>query len=86
MKKVFAFVFLAIIFCSCTERMKQDMGREWQFSDRNYTITVFSGGKTVFTDSIHGIVNQEEGSDGLFYFKGDTLIEISGEYVVKSLK
>ena len=46
---------------------------------------MYSGGDTVFADEFTGIINQEEGSDGIFYIKNDTLIELSGDYVLKSV-
>lgn len=45
---------------------------------------MFSGGDTVFTDTFKGIVNNSESSDGVYYYKGETLIEVSGDYVIKS--
>jgi hypothetical protein len=90
MKKTIVTLAIALFAVSCTDRTRQAMSRNYQFSaqfsDRNYSITVYSGGKPVFEDSFHGMINQEKGSDGIFYFKGDTLIELSGEYVIKSTK
>lgn len=47
---------------------------------------MFSGGKVVFSDKFEGILNNSETSDGVYYYKGDSLIEISGDYTVKSTK
>lgn len=46
---------------------------------------MFSGGDTVYQDRFTGIVNGEQHTDGFYYFKGDTLVEVSGDYVLKSL-
>ena len=86
MKKTIVTLAIALFAVSCTDRTQQSLSRNFQFSDRNYNITVYSGGKPVFEDSFHGMINQEENSDGVYYFKGDTLIELSGEYVIKSAK
>ena len=85
MKKIL--IVIAIISgVGCTQRGCQSMNRNFQTSEREYDITVFSGGDTIFHDRFKGIINQEEHSDGLFYFKGDTLIELGGQYVIKSDK
>jgi hypothetical protein len=47
---------------------------------------MFSGGQVIFTDHFTGIIKGEEYSDNIFYYKNDTLIEISGDYVIKSVK
>ena len=47
---------------------------------------MYSGGDTVFYDKFNGIINNSEGSDGVCYYKGDTLVEVSGDYIIKSTK
>lgn len=47
---------------------------------------MYSGGKVVYRDKFTGIVNNSEHSDGIYYYKKDTLIEMSGDYVLKSLR
>jgi hypothetical protein len=47
---------------------------------------MFSGGDTVFHDTFTGILNSEENSDGVYYYKSDTLVEVSGDYTIKSIK
>jgi hypothetical protein len=86
MKKYFPFLLLAVFMTSCTQRSMQRFNRNLQYSERNYSIWQFSGGDTVFHDKFRGIINQEEHSDGIFYFKGDTLIEVSSPYLIKSEK
>jgi hypothetical protein len=49
-------------------------------------VVMYSGGDTVFHDKVKTIINSENGSDGIYYYKGDTLIEVSGDYVLKSIK
>lgn len=80
-------VYIAILFLlSCTPRARQGCNRNWQTSNRQYNIKMYSGDTCVFDDNFYGIINQEENSDGIYYFKGDTLIEIGGNYVIKSDK
>lgn len=77
---------IVILLSSCTQRGCQSISRDFQTSERMYHIIVYSGGNVIYKDDFRGILNQEEHSDGLYYFKGDTLIEIGGQYVVKSEK
>lgn len=80
-KAILIFTALSLVGCQrgCTR-----MERNFQTSERDYTVTVFSGGDTVFTDKFHGIVNNSEHSDGIYYYKDDKLIEISGDYIIES--
>lgn len=62
------------------------MERSFQTSSRNYEVVMYSGGDTVFYDRFNGIINNSENSDGCYYYRGDSLIEISGDYIIKSIK
>jgi len=86
MKNSLKIACLIILFSGCTARGCQSVDRSFSYSERNYSVELWSGDSCVFRDQFHGIINQEEHSDGLFYFKGDTLIEIGGNYVIKSEK
>ena len=46
---------------------------------------MYSGGKVVFTDTVTAMINNSSSSDGIYYYKGDTLVEISGDYILKSV-
>jgi hypothetical protein len=85
MKRISLLMMLILLFTSCTQRGCQSTKRDFQTSNRIYDITVYSGGKVFYHDKIKGIVNQEDSTDGIYYFKGDTLIELSGQYCIKSL-
>lgn len=84
MKKLLA-VLLVSSLCSC-QRACTRINKTYQTSRRYYQVTMFSGGDTVFHDKFYGIINDAENSDGCYYYKGDTLIEISGDYIIKSDK
>lgn len=78
-----------LIFASCLvltgcQRGCTSCKRKVQSTELNYSIVMYSGGDTVFYDRFKGIVNNSEASDGVFYYKGDTLIEVSGDYVIKA--
>lgn len=85
MKKTIS-ILLLVILCGCTQRGCQKMEKQFQFSERNYHITQYSGGKIVGDYKFYGILNDSEGSDGYFFFKQDTLIEVSGDLTIKSWK
>jgi hypothetical protein len=70
---------------SCTQRGCQRWEKQTQYTNRNYEVIMFSGGDTIFHDKFNGIINGEEGTDGFYYFKSDTLIEVSGDYIIKSV-
>lgn len=79
-------ILALLALTSCTERGCQRFQKKTQFNPRNYEVMVFSGGDTVHVDRFRGIINGEEGTDGFYYFKGDTLVEVSGQYVIKSVE
>jgi hypothetical protein len=84
MKKLPVFIIL-LALCGC-QRQCQKMNKHYQTGAREYEVIMYSGGDTVFYDKFNGILNSEDGSDGCYYYKGDTLIEVSGDYVIKSEK
>jgi hypothetical protein len=80
-----AIILICVSLTSC-ERGCASWEKHNQTSPRQYDVTMYSGGDVVFHDSVYTIVNSEDGSDGIYYFKGDTLIEVSGDYILKSTK
>lgn len=85
MKKTIIYALICMSLTSCA-RSCQSVSKDFQTSDRQYEITMYSGGDTVFHDKVKTIINSENGSDGVYYYKGDTLIEVSGDYILKSIK
>lgn len=83
--KIIAIVLCSIGLASC-QRGCASINKQFQTSERSYEIIMFSGGNIVFHDSFRGILNNSEGSDGVYYYKDGKLIEVSGDYVVKSTK
>lgn len=83
MKKQFLPVVLCLLLMSC-ERSCQSFKKSHQATARHYEVIMYSGGDTVFYDKFTGTINDVDNGDGMFYYKGDTLIEISGDYVIKS--
>jgi len=84
MRKLLLYFFLVLVLSSC-QRGCERWKKKTQFSKRTYEVVMYSGGDTVFHDRFTGILNDNDGSDGFYYSKGDTLIEISGDYIVKSV-
>lgn len=85
MKQKFLLCILAVLLTSC-QRACNRMNKRYQVSKRDYDIVLFSGGDTVFHDNVHTMINDAEGSDGIYYYKHDTLVELSGDYLIKSAK
>lgn len=84
MKKPILLAGLVLLLSSC-QRGCTSLERDFQTSERNYEIVVFSGGDTVFVDKFKGIVNNSEHSDGIYYYNSNNeLVEISGDYVIHS--
>lgn len=84
MKKIILLSLTALFLTSC-QRGCTRLERGLQITERNYTVTVFSGGDTVFVDTFKGIINNSENSDGIYYYNSNgDLVEISGDYIIKS--
>jgi hypothetical protein len=78
-------IIVLLIACTgCTSRGCQRFEKGTQFSDRDYHIKQYSGGKCVGEYKFKGIINDSEGSDGYYSFKGDTLVEVSGDLTIRS--
>ena len=75
-----------VVFLSSCSRGCTRINKQMQSSSRDYELTMYSGGQVVFKDKVRGIVNSEDNSDGVYYYKGDTLVEVSGDYILKSVK
>lgn len=82
-KNVMIIAMLASL-TSC-QRACTSFSRDIEVGERKYELEMYSGGKVVFTDEMDAMVNNSTSSDGIYYYKGDTLIEISGDYVLKSV-
>ena len=82
-KSKITILLLALTLGSC-QRSCEKFNRDVQISERDYTVVMFSGGDTVFVDNFTGIINNSEHSDGIYYYKNNELIEVSGDYVIKS--
>jgi hypothetical protein len=81
-KILFLFCCVGVVACqkSCTSMQKRYSG------SRNYHIEQYSGGQLIQVYDFHGTLNDSENSDGYYFFKQDTLVEISGEVIIKSWK
>lgn len=77
-------LLLSLTLLGCA-RGCQQMDRDFS-SNRHYIIKVYSGPALVMVDTLQGVINQEEKTDGIYYYKGDTLKEVSGTYILTSVK
>lgn len=82
-RNILIYVLLFVFLTGCA-RQCTSCNRKYEVGNRTYEIVMYSGGDTVFYDKFTGIINDAEGSDGCYYYKRDTLIEISGDYILKS--
>lgn len=64
-------------------RSRSYFKRKSQTTTRSYEVILYSGGQPVFQDKFRGVVNDLPGG-GTFYYKGDTLVEVFGDYIIKS--
>lgn len=85
MKKIFILLVFLLSLSSC-ERVFQQWSRDVQTTDRTYHIIQYSGGKIIAVYDFKGMLNNSENSDGYYFFKNDTLIEVSGDLIIKSTK
>lgn len=76
---------MSLTLSSCA-RMCTGINRSLQMTNRNYKVTMYSGGKKVKTYKFHGIINNQESSDGYFFYINDTLVEVSGDVIIESYK
>lgn len=83
--KKYIYIILAVGLSGCA-RSCAKFDKQNQTSPREYDVTVYSGGDTVFHDKVRTMINSEDNSDGIYYYKNDTLVEISGDYILKSTK
>ena len=87
MKKIYyALMVLACISLSGCARTCNSLDRSFQTGSRNYHIEQYSGGQKINVYDFRGILDNQEGSDGFYFYKGDTLIEVSGTLLIKSTK
>lgn len=83
MKKI-TYILLAFTISGC-QRGCNRIEKEFEYKERKYEIYLYSGGEIVFYDKFTGIVNDSKNSDGVYYFnENGYLVEISGDYVIKS--
>ncbi len=78
-------LFIALLLSSCQKNFEQ-IKKDFQTTDRNYVIEHFSGGELINTYKFRGTLNDSEGSDGFYFYNGDTLVEVSGDLIIKSTK
>lgn len=84
MKKILLIILTIITFCSCKKAIAH-LEKNIQVSERNYHIEQYSGGKLIASYDFKGILNDAEGSDGYYFYENDTLFELSGQLVIKSI-
>lgn len=84
MKRIILLGSMALFLTSC-QRGCASWNISVQVTDKTYIIESYSGGKLVYKETFDGILNNQENSDGYYFYKGDTLIEVGGDIIVKSV-
>ena len=93
MKRKLKIILISLSFfllCSC-ERTKESITKESiikgiQIKKRDYYIEQYSGGKLIKTYEFNGMLNDSQSSDGYYFYRNDTLYELSGDLVIKSIR
>lgn len=85
-KLVVAILLLVAISATSCQKTWEQLKKDVQTTDRNYQIEQYSGGKLIATFKFSGTLNSSEGSDGVYFYRGDTLVELSGDLIIKSTK
>jgi hypothetical protein len=84
MKKNSLIILALFTLCGCQRSCTKFETSVQKDKIRDYNVVVFSAGDTVFVDSFRGIVNVSKDEKTIYYTKNDELIEISGEYILRS--
>jgi len=82
-----AIIYLSAIFLlsSCARGCQ---GCSKQITDnqkQNIRVTLYSGGQEVKVWEFYGIVNDEDGSAGYYFYYNNKLVEVSGDIVIEHL-
>jgi len=85
MKKIMGLIIAVMLFSSCQKEL-EGMKKNFQTTNRHYHVEQYSGGVLIAEYDFVGTLNDSENSDGYYFTEGDTLIEISGDIIVKSYK
>jgi|688.fasta_scaffold632848_1 hypothetical protein len=83
MKTKLLFISSILLLSSCQKSI-EGFKKNFQTTDRDYVIEQFSGGKLVKTYKFTGTLNDSKGSDGFYFYNRDTLVELSGDLIIKS--
>lgn len=79
----FAIILIALLFTGC-QRSCNAFNRGFQASERKYHIIQYSGGQVIAEYQFVGIVDNQENSDGYYFYYGDQLVEMSGDIIIRS--
>jgi hypothetical protein len=76
---------VSLVAMSSCQKNWESFNKNFQTGKRSYHVEQYSGGKLIATYDFVGIINDSQGSDGYYFHKGDSLIEISGDLIIKSV-
>jgi len=81
--KIVVFIIAIMLLTSCQKSI-ESFKKGFQTTDRNYIIEQYSGGELIGKYKFKGTLNDSENSDGYYFFEQDTLVEISGDIIIRS--
>lgn len=84
MKRIVLLVLMSLMMAGCA-RTCNNFSRKFS-GVQNYHIRQYSGGVLIGEYRFKGVLDNQNNSDGFFFFKGDTLIELSGDLIIESHK
>jgi hypothetical protein len=84
----FGWLLVAVVWVmasqGCTTRDRASWARDFS-GDRHYRVEQWSGGQKVREWYFKGVLNNQDSSDGFYWFSGDTLYEVSGTVTITSI-
>lgn len=85
MKRTSLIILTLFTLCGCQRSCSKVETSIQKDKIRDYNILVYSTtGDTVFVDNFRGVVNVSKDEKTIYYTKNEELIEISGEYILRS--
>lgn len=85
MRNIFIYLFILFTLTSC-ERTFQGCGRTLETTSKHQIrVTLYSGGEAVKQWEFSGIVNNQENTDGFYFYYENKLVEVSGDILIEYL-
>ena len=80
---IFFAALVAVITVGTWDRLTNWVGRTYSGAG-NYHVRQYSGGTLIAAWRFHGIVDNQDGSDGYYFTINGKRVEISGDIIIES--